>query len=337
MKKTLIALAVLAASGAAMAQSTVTLYGVADINIGTALNKVNGVGETQTKIDSGTLNGSRWGVKGAEDLGGGLKAIFQFESGFNLDTGASAQGGLLFGRQAFVGVTGGFGTLTMGRQYTAYDAVRGTIDTNFDSGLSPVGNVFGYGVVADYDGRQNNTVMFQSANYGGISGAVQIGLGENKTATNDASQALSLNVQYEAGPIYVAYAYQEQKAPDSLTTTASTKYNVIGASYNFGMAKLRAAYNTASVGPNKDKEYMLGVDVPVGAAATVTFGYAHTAGEINGNEFSTGKGYAIVASYDMSKRTALYTGLNNTTHTLTANGVDAQETKTFQVGVRHKF
>ena len=111
MKKTLIAFAALSAlAGIAQAQSSVTLYGVADAYLASVKteNKVGAVTTslTQTKIDSGGHNGSRWGLRGSEDLGGGLKAIFQLESGFNIDTGASAQNGVLFSRQAFVGQIG---------------------------------------------------------------------------------------------------------------------------------------------------------------------------------------------------------------------------------------
>lgn len=118
MKKTLITLAVLSASCCAMAQSTVTLYGVADVNLqsvkqatvdGTGLGVA---GVTQTKIESGGQNGSRWGLKGSEGLGGGWNAVFDLQNGFNVDTGASGQGGLLFGRHAFVGLSNSVGTLT---------------------------------------------------------------------------------------------------------------------------------------------------------------------------------------------------------------------------------
>src|SRR5690606_10200795 len=115
MKKSLLALAVLGTfSGAALAQSSVTIYGVADAGIAYTDNG-NPAGE-QWSVESGQQSGSRLGFKGTEDLGGGLSAIFTLESGFNLDNGTSAQGGRLFGRQAWVGLNGGFGTVKLGRQ-----------------------------------------------------------------------------------------------------------------------------------------------------------------------------------------------------------------------------
>ena len=134
MKKSLIALAVLAASGAVMAQSSVTLYGLADVNVGSfKTNTVTGLGTanvpasiqniSQTKIESGGLNGSRWGMRVREDLGGGLAAVANLESGFSLDTGASGQGAL-FGRRANVGLTSSsLGTVTIGRNSSSYDDV----------------------------------------------------------------------------------------------------------------------------------------------------------------------------------------------------------------------
>src|SRR5512141_1736497 len=117
MKKSLVALALMGAfSGAAFAQSNVTLYGILDVNIqrndpkeGTCYATVSGVGTpvscgTTTGINGGHQSGNRWGVRGSEALGGGLNAIFTLESGFNIDTGTSGQGGRLFGRQAWAGL-----------------------------------------------------------------------------------------------------------------------------------------------------------------------------------------------------------------------------------------
>jgi predicted porin len=110
MKKTLVALAIAGAyTGVAYAQSTVTLYGLIDTYVEAA--KTNG--DSVTKVSAGGLNGPRWGLTGAEDLGGGLKAVFTLEGGYNSDTGTIGQGGRIFGRQMFVGLAGGFGQFLM--------------------------------------------------------------------------------------------------------------------------------------------------------------------------------------------------------------------------------
>lgn len=118
----LIALAALSTCvGVARAQSTVTLYGIADAGVLYTSNvKTAQGGRALWQLASGNASGSRWGFKGSEDLGGGLRAIFQLENGYGINNGTFAQGGRLFGRQAFVGLSSdGFGTLTMGRQYNA--------------------------------------------------------------------------------------------------------------------------------------------------------------------------------------------------------------------------
>src|SRR5659263_234141 len=144
MKKSLIALAVLAASGAAMDQSSVTLYGLVDLWVGSAkFDNGTGVtlpsakvakldaGTTQTLMQSGGVNGSRWGLKGSEDLGGGLKANFDLQQGIAVDTGASSSA-LAFHRAAWVGFSGGFGAVKLGRIPTAYYDAEGGFDGTFN-------------------------------------------------------------------------------------------------------------------------------------------------------------------------------------------------------------
>ncbi|RZI41890.1 porin [Herbaspirillum sp. HC18] len=114
MKKSLLALAVLGAfAGVASAQTNVSIYGVADVGIErTKLSP----GQSTTRLSSGIQSGSRLGFKGSEDLGGGMSAIFALENGYDISNGALGQGGLLFGRQAWVGLNGGFGAVKFGRQ-----------------------------------------------------------------------------------------------------------------------------------------------------------------------------------------------------------------------------
>ena len=120
MKQSLLALAALSAfAGMAHAQSSVTLYGIIDQGINLITNVRTAAGSAHLyNMSSGVMQGSRWGLRGVEDLGGGLKAIVTLENGFDLGSGALGQGGLLFGRQAYLGLSGPeFGALTLGRQY----------------------------------------------------------------------------------------------------------------------------------------------------------------------------------------------------------------------------
>lgn len=339
MKKSLIALAVLAASGAAMAQSSVTLYGIADAWVGSTETEVNGVGQRQNRVQTSGVNGSRWGLKGSEDLGGGMKAIFTLESGFSLDTGASAQNGTLFSRQAFVGLQSGFGTVSLGRQYSAYDNLQGATNHNYDAfTFSARGPVSANGVV-DYTNRVDNSIAYASPSFGGFSGAVVMGLGENKVDGFKASKNLSAHIKYANGPVLVGYAYQEENnfTPSAANKGDERKYNLFAGSYDFGVAKLTGSYNTAKNNTYSDKEGQIGVSVPFGAAA-ISAGYARSKSEGNGIE-RTGKGYSVLATYALSKRTGLYAGAQNTESygAFTTASAPKTEITTYGLGVRHSF
>ncbi|MES2945632.1 MAG: porin, partial [Pseudomonadota bacterium] len=151
MKKSLIALAVLAVSGMASAQSTVTLYGLLDTYVGS----IKSGGTTQTVVNSGGIQTSRFGFKGSEDLGGGLKANFLLEGGINTDTGASR--GNLFGRQSYVGLSGGFGEVKIGQMWTAYDDQVGAAIAAFNANIfAPVANV--WSSANTYNGNPGNSI-----------------------------------------------------------------------------------------------------------------------------------------------------------------------------------
>ena len=162
----IVSLALLGAAGAAQAQSSVTLYGVIDAGLSYVSN-ADEASNHRWGTQNGTLSGSRWGLKGQEDLGGGLKAIFQLENGFDPGTGQLNQGGREFGRQAFVGVTSDtWGTVTLGRQYDpSVDMVQGITGDNYwgSIGATP-------GDVDNYDNtlRVSNAVKYVSPNFAGF-------------------------------------------------------------------------------------------------------------------------------------------------------------------------
>ena len=351
MKKTLFALAALGAmAGVAHAQSSVTLYGIADVWLGQTSSKTTTAGvevkqPSQTAINSGGLNGSRWGLRGSEDLGGGLKAVFQLESGFDISTGANTQG-VLFGRQAFVGLSGGFGTVSLGRQYTAYDVLRGATNNVYDSAFAATGGAWANGV-ADYTNRVNNSISYTSPSFAGFSGQIVASVGEDKTTGLSATKNNSLHIKYANGPLLVGFAHQTENnrnaavlaapgPPVVLAAAANNapdrKYNMVAASYDFGVAALQAAYNQAKQGSRDDKEFQFGVSVPFGAAS-IALGAARSKSEFGGAS-TTGTGFGVAAVYDLSKRTSLYAGLN-------ANKAEAGTVKTqtslAAVGVRHRF
>ena len=368
MKKTLIAMAALGAmAGVAHAQSSVTLYGLVDAYIGQTSRQVDStiVASRVAKLKQNVVNGSgqnnsRWGLRGTEDLGGGMKALFVLEGGFQPDTGAFAtisnQGGGLFGRQAWVGLSSGFGTVGLGRQYPAYDDLRGATNMIYDSNFATTAAVWGTGV-QDYQNRSSNSIKYTSPDFAGFSGAVTYGLGENKTATTDAENVAAVHIKYANGPLLVGFAHQREKqvastagslfgagaavgvAAGPATFNATRKYNLLGASYDFGVAKLTAQYNqakgeTSATTSAKDKEFNVGVSVPFGAAALAA-GYSRSKSDAAGNN-NRGTGVSLLGTYALSKRTNLYTGFL-VTKVESANAATETKASTFGLGVKHLF
>jgi predicted porin len=370
MKKTLIALAAIGAmTGVAHAQSSVTLYGLVDAYIGQRATEVNSsipasrVGKlTQNVVNGSGQNNSRWGMRGTEDLGGGMKGLFVLEGGFQPDTGAfatiSQQGGGLFGRQAWVGLSGGFGTVGLGRQYPAYDDLRGATNMIYDSNFATTGDVWGTGL-RDYQNRSSNAIKYTSPDFAGFSGAVSYGFGENKTATTDAENVAAIHIKYANGPLLVGFAHQREKqviggnlfanagvtaanigvAGGPVTYNATRKYNLLGASYDFGVAKLTGQYNQAKgetglTTSAKDKEFNVGVSVPFGAAA-VAAGYSRSKSDAAGNN-NRGTGASILGTYALSKRTNVYLGYL-VTKVESANAATEAKAQTLGLGVKHLF
>ncbi|GAB4215969.1 MAG: porin [Rhodoferax sp.] len=323
MKKSLIAMAVLAASGASFAQSSVTLYGIADIWFG----QTSGTGQTtQTVLESGGVSGSRWGLKGSEDLGGGLKANFLLEQGVKLDTGAGAAG-QAFSRQSYVGFSGGFGEVKLGKIWTAYDDISGAANAAFDSALAPVSNVW---LSTGYNANPANGIYYVSPDFGGFTAALSYALGEDKTATLSASSVLALNAQYNKGALYAGFAYQEEKPQGD---GEKTKFTRLNGTYDFGMAKALVGYGKKKAGQAETTEWELGADVPVSSALTLSGGFARSSDNAAAGD-AVRKGYGFAAAYSLSKRTTAYGGFQKATTTVANVDTDA---KVFAVGVKHVF
>jgi predicted porin len=330
MKKTLIALAAVAATGAAMAQSSVTLYGIVDVNLQSS--KTTGGVRLNSMADGG-VSGSRFGLKGAEDLGGGLKAIFVLENGFTVDTGANAKAGSIFNRQSYVGLTGGFGEVRLGNTTTAYDDISIAANPLWDSILSPANTVW----ANNYVSRPGNTIYYASPSFAGVTGAASYSLGENKTATTPAKGVTSVNVQYAGGPVAVSLGYQEsQMATLAAASAAAHKDTLLNASYDLGVVKLLGSYNRhEATDKTKSDQYQFGVDVPVSPALVLSTGYAYSKAKLNGVSGSKDQGFGLGAKYSLSKRTFVYTGINHT-EDKTAAGVTTK-TDLYAVGIQHAF
>jgi predicted porin len=338
MKKNLIALAILAASGVASAQSSVTIYGIADVWFGSTKTEP---GVRQTMIGSGGVSGNRFGFKGSEDLGGGLKANFLLEQGFSIDTGAAGTSAgqtanQMFSRQSYLGLSSAaLGEVRLGKTFTPFDDISGATAPGFDSALSPYANVW---KSTGYAANPANTVYYASPSFSGVSGAASYSLGENKNTLvggNKAGRTASFNVQYAGGPVSAGLAYQTEKAAGA---APSVKFTRLNASYDLGMAKLLAGYGRVSdklvgLNGNKTTEWQIGADVPVTSALTLSGGYAHS--KDNDSIHTKRSGLGLAASYSLSKRTSVYGGVQAAK---TKNDTGASlKSDLYAVGVRHAF
>lgn len=328
MKKNLIALAILGACGAASAQSSVTIYGIADVWFGGI--KANGV--TNTVVESGGVSASRFGFKGTEDLGGGLKANFVLEQGFNIDNGTQATGGEAFSRQSYVGFSSSYGEVRLGKTMSPFDDINPLAMATFESALAPARYVWR---TLNYKTNPANTIYYASPVISGVSGAASYSLGEDKAVGIKPGRTTSFHVKYEGGPVYVGFAYQAEKTAGSPPTQ---KFLRVNGSYDLGMVKLLADYgrvdDVGNVNGQKTTEWQIGADVPVNSALTLSGGYARSKDNAAlGNAKRSGLGFA--ANYALSKRTSVYGGV----HASKAEQTATPDTKVniYAVGVRHTF
>lgn len=227
LKRALILPALLIA-GPAFAQSALTIYGLVDVGVvhesGAATGSVN-------KVSSGMSNGSRLGFKGVEDLGGGYAALFLLESGYQIDDGTLGQGGLLFGRQAYVGLRSPLGTVTLGRQYTPhFDTI--VLADPFQSGtVGDAKNLLPS--TGDANTRAANSVKWASPAWHGVTGEFMAALGE-VAGSNTAKRQFGGAVTYLAGPLNVRLGYHYRNNDTAASQTSSGRSTLLAATYNFG-------------------------------------------------------------------------------------------------------
>ena len=306
MKKTLIALAAVAATGAAFAQSSVTLYGVADV----ALTKSTDT--SAAVMSAGALNNgtSRWGVRGTEDLGGGLKAGFTFEQGLSLGDGSiSTSGAGDFGRAAWMNLSGGFGDLRLGRSLTPAFYGIAAWELTGTANYSVVGSQFGFLGSA----RSSAQIMYTTPSMAGFSVAFAHVLKGNNVVEGVERARNNLNAIYRNGPIVVAFSY------DKLQDAEAGK--VLGASYDFGGFKLAGSVMDPS---GVAKGFTLGGSTTMGPV-TLTLDVARDT-EAKDTDL------LVEAKYALSKRTFTYAAIVRD-----GKGEDAKNFNHLALGVRHNF
>lgn len=246
----------------------VTLYGKLDLFV--EYNGLGGQGD-RLALESGGMSGSRLGLKGGADVSDGVRGIFQLESGFFANKGQLAQGGLLFGRQAFAGIEGKFGRLTAGRQYSPlYNSV-----ISHDPYEQGYGSPTTDGNVSTGATRFNNSLVYASPKFAGFSSSTMLALGgeTGKTSHN----AIALAVNYENGPFGVSVAYQHDDHVSAATSVIKNAF--LGASYQLKNTKLMAGYGhvatAADAGTSTTRqEWMIGSQTAVTGTGTLLLSYA---------------------------------------------------------------
>lgn len=322
---------------AAAAQSSVTLYGIADAGI-EHVNKQVGGGSV-TRVVSGGESGSRLGFRGVEDLGGGLRALFSLESGLNIDDGTLAQGGRLFGRSAFVGLSGGFGQLTLGRHIT--------VANDYGLQFEPLGRPtrFSAGAVdAAYAGRVDNSVRYQYV--AGVNRIVGLyGLGE-VAGSSRAGRYMGAFGTTKLGNAALGFGYEEQAGATVALVRDEVKRTMFGIDYNFGPVIANAGYtdrrNDVAAAPTRLSQYWVGL-----RGQLAPQWYAAAAYYVSDVKNSDNKGelLSVLVTYAFSRRTDVYlhvaTSRNDARSNLGVIGfgtVPAGESQQGVIlGVRHTF
>jgi predicted porin len=317
-------------ASAAHAQSSVTLYGLIDAGF-TYVNHAGPKGQHLYQYGDGVSQGSRWGLRGSEDLGGGLKALFLLENGFNSGTGALGQGSSLFGRQAFVGLSkNGIGSLTFGRQYSfSTDYLGGS----YANGGQTVAGNYAYHI-NDIDqltsSRISNSVKFTSENFAGLTFGAMYGFSNQAGAfagapgATGSSSAYSFGLNYANGPFGIGAAYTDIRYPGSAspTTFSTTLANSaisgtakdlstvgVGTRYSIGAATMWALWTHTNIEQitghmTTFNAYEAGGKYAFTPALTGALGYTY----MQSRDLTNGHWNQIDASadYALSKRTDVY-------------------------------
>lgn len=313
-----------AAVPAAHAQSSVTLYGVTDVGVEIVNHAPgpNGTSGTAVRMESGSLAGSRWGLRGQENLGGGLKAVFDLENGFSINNGALGQGGRMFGRKAYVGLSTLYGDVTIGRQNNLLYELMFVYDP---LGFNPSYSAQGYD--ATLVGRADNSLRYV-ARFSGVTLAALYSTGFDSTIPNGAQvpghskvgREYSFALQYAHGPGNVGIAYDQLQGTSITTEDASQMRLVSGGSYAFGPVQAFIGTRWLDIRNSATLQssllYWLGARWQ--ASAPLTFSLGGYQERIRGSGQKTTSG-VLLADYFLSKRTDVYAEVSYASN---SNGLD---------------
>ncbi|MGV2861386.1 porin [Achromobacter sp. ESBL13] len=331
-----VALAALTGGMAHASTTSVTLYGV--IDLGLAFERRHDNADTSSRshvgMRDGTQSGSRWGLRGVEDLGNGYSAFFRLESGFHASDGTQGQG-RLFGRWAYLGLRGDFGEVRAGRQQVLSDSWGGV--------ASPFGTSWGgasASVTSGYNdgdfgtgGRVNNAFIYRTPVWAGWQAGVGYSFEAHENdqfATADHDRVWTAGLRYRDGPLSTALTYEHLNPDASVPGKLNSRNVQLAAAYDFDWMKLHAGYGNLrnpNVGPSagvrRVNTFVGGVSVPVSGSSKVLAAYQRATS-------SRIKGWGLGYEHDLSKRTNFYALLDR---------VDRRQSHTLQsvVGLRHHF
>ncbi|MDL2357250.1 MAG: porin [Pseudomonadota bacterium] len=350
--KPILALAALTlCSGAAMAQTNVSFYGVMDL--GVSVDR-GGLAGPSTRVTSGMATQSRWGFKGSEALGDGMAAFFVIEGGIHADTGSSTQNNTLFGRNTAVGLRGRLGAVSLGLQDTPLFTTLNVVVDPLRNGIIRSNNL-----MSATGFRTGNSILYKSNEVDGYSGDLMYVAGE--VAGDAAAQrAVGGSFGYSKGPLNARLAYHRRNNDTALLKhTEDARNLLLGANYDFGRAKgffgygVNRGLNSAPlnnsgavfssvvpVASTDSADLLLGVSVPFGAS-TVVASFVRKDDKSVRNQDAQQIGAAYM--YAFSKRTDVYTSYalirnrNGASYTEGNSEEPGTGNRQFAAGLRHRF
>lgn len=344
MKKIILSAAVLGATSlAAHAQSNVTIYGVVDTAIRHSTHE-NAAGDSKLQMLGGPLSGSQIGFKGKEDLGEGLSALFSLENGFTTDNGAFVDSMRLFNREALVGLQGGFGKVTLGRQYSVIHNMAASYDVYGLSNLKPIGFQGGNYTMGT---RLDNSIRY-TGTWSGVTATVGYSAGEVAGDIHK-GDSKGLSIAYDNGPLHVGGVWQTLNNSTTYfnsVISANSKQSAwsLGGTYTAGPVKWYLSYihNKLDAADYKNDSYSAGfkwnISGPWSLWSSVYFDRLKHAGT-SGNliaiaptlDYAFSKRTDIYLTLDYTKLTDAWTTLGSDSGTLYGNRLGITS------GIRHMF